>query len=440
MGVESQNGFRKLALAGAVAGLFTLSGCGGGGGESSSTTAVTSPTVESTSFTILGTAATGKAIVGAVITAKCAEGTGTATTDSNGLYTMEVSAAKLPCLLELTNPVDNTKLHAIATGSGNLITANITPLTELQAARVLRVDPTAFSAAIATSAITLTTLKNAQVDVGVILSGIVDTSGLIDFVSTPLKAATESDVNNGDAQDKILDALSAKLSSTQRTLIADALARGESPTDIQKSIDLYLKGIRPNIGWEVSISPAIYTYVMQLCYGQNQCSALGGSILMDVDPYDNTMVQGTANGINYGDVTREELQQIIDQGTEELNTIIANLWNGRSTPSDAEIQSVFNTALASASSPEDLVSRVTEGFVKKGYPSAAGNTIATAESGYLCATTKITGDTDWIQSHSSYWAAMNAHDQSLFDLEKQYCDYALPACLVVATHKADCPG
>lgn len=114
------------------------------------------------------------------------------------------------------------------------------------------------------------------------------------------------------------------------------------------------KGIRPAISWEVSVTPAIYTYVMQLCYGSGQCTALGGTVLMDVNPNDTVTVSGTANGINYGDLTRDELQEAIDTGTAELNTLIGNIWTGTTTPSSAVMQSVFNTALANARDVADL--------------------------------------------------------------------------------------
>lgn len=79
--------------------------------------------------------------------------------------------------------------------------------------------------------------------------------------------------------------------------------------------------------------------------------------------------------------------------------------------------------------------------------------VGTAVGGYQCPTTKPVNDPLWIQSHGSYWAAASAHDSytaclqsnsestchSYYTLETQYCSYALPACLTVAT-SADCPG
>lgn len=61
-------------------------------------------------------------------------------------------------------------------------------------------------------------------------------------------------------------------------------------------------------------------------------------------------------------------------------------------------------------------------------------------TGYCCGTTKKAFDADWIQSHASYWAAMNYHDKGLYNLERQYCEYAQPTCEQIAKNVSDCPG
>jgi hypothetical protein len=67
-----------------------------------------------------------------------------------------------------------------------------------------------------------------------------------------------------------------------------------------------------------------------------------------------------------------------------------------------------------------------------------GNTNG-GKTGYLCPTTKKPFDPNWIQSHGSYWAAANAHDQGAYDLEKKYCATAKQLCEVV-TKSINCPG
>lgn len=222
--------FKKLIFTGVVAGV--LVGCGGGGSSSTPSSA--------TDLTMSGTAATGKAIAGATVSAKCQVGTGTATTIADGTYNLVVAGGKLPCVLEITNPLDGSKLHTVATGSGSSTIANITPLTEMLTARVLRNEPVvffaAFDAAVAASTITTAAVKAAQTDVGTILSGTVDTSSLGDFIATPLKAATQDNVTGGEAQDKMLDALREKFNAAQLTQVVTALANITNTADIKQVV------------------------------------------------------------------------------------------------------------------------------------------------------------------------------------------------------------
>ena len=116
---------RFNVLRGVTASLFVavLTACGGGGG---SATSPGTPTI-----TVTGTAATGLAIAGATVTGKCKVGTGTATTLANGSFTLTVTDGQLPCVLQITNPTDGTKLHTLVSGTGSTAVANITPLTEM---------------------------------------------------------------------------------------------------------------------------------------------------------------------------------------------------------------------------------------------------------------------------------------------------------------------
>ena len=208
----------------------------GGGGSSSTPGAQDTPA----DLTVSGTAATGKAIAGAPISAKCQVGIGTATTIADGTYSLVVAGGKLPCLLQITDPADGSKLHTVATGSGSAASANITPLTEMLTARVLGNEPSvffaAFDASVATSKVTTTTVKAAQTDVGTVLTGTVDTSPLGDFISTPLKAATQGNLTGGDAQDKLLDALRIKINAAQLTQVVTALAKTKNTDDIKQVV------------------------------------------------------------------------------------------------------------------------------------------------------------------------------------------------------------
>jgi 5'-nucleotidase len=80
---------------------------------------------------VAGTAAVGAPIVGTVA-ASCASGQGTARSNANGTYSVEVTDGVGPCLLKIT-PDDNTiaPLYSMAIGTGSSFTANISPLTNM---------------------------------------------------------------------------------------------------------------------------------------------------------------------------------------------------------------------------------------------------------------------------------------------------------------------
>ena len=207
------------------------------------------------------------------------------------------------------------------------------------------------------------------------------------------------------------------------------------------------KGIRPRLVWEVSVTPGIYTWVLQICY--SACTSVGSAIYEDVNPNDSVNgVIATFNGISYGDLTRTELAQVRNEATTALQNVLSNLWTATTTPGATVIENVINSAMASATSAQDFASRLVSGFTAAGFPAAAGDTttdstggtIGSATSGYLCPTTKAVNDPEWIQSHGSYWAAASAHDQGLYAVEKQYCNVAKLLCLAVVTNASSCPG
>jgi molybdenum cofactor biosynthesis enzyme len=211
-----------------------LVACGGGGSGASPAP------VASADLAVNGTAATGKAIAGAVITAKCQTGTGKATTLADGSYSLVATGGKLPCLLQVIDPADGSKLHTLVLGSDSVATANITPLTEMLTARVLGNEPSvffaAFDAAVASSKINASAVKAAQSDVVTVLTGVVDTTPLTNFISTPLKAATQGNPAGGDAQDKLLDALRIKINAAHLTQVVAALAKIQHTDDIRQII------------------------------------------------------------------------------------------------------------------------------------------------------------------------------------------------------------
>ena len=113
---------KLLAMAGMVS---ALAACGGGDDTPPTTPA---PPVITYAMTMTGVAATGAAIDAGNVTATCKVGSGIATTDGNGGYTVKVPApGEGPCIISVSK--GNLTLRSIAAGDG--AKANVTPLTEM---------------------------------------------------------------------------------------------------------------------------------------------------------------------------------------------------------------------------------------------------------------------------------------------------------------------
>ncbi|MCF8167199.1 MAG: PKD domain-containing protein [Rhodoferax sp.] len=273
--------------------LAALAACGGGGGGSTAATGTspepTTPTSPSTptptNLTISGTAATGLAISGATLTGKCKVGTGTATTLANGTFTLVITDGQLPCVLQVTNPADGTKLHSLAVGTGDTAIANITPLTNMTAARVLGTEPNvffaAFDPAVATQRLTTNGLATAQAAIDLVLTGTVDTTSIVDFFTTPLVAASQGSLNSGDSQDKILDAIKLKLSTAQIGTITTALSTDQTTDAVRQTV----------IG--LTVAPSVPPVANA---GSAQSIVAGSTVTLDA----SASSAGTGKSLTYG--------------------------------------------------------------------------------------------------------------------------------------------
>lgn len=200
----------KLILTG-LTGLTVavLAACGGGGGDSTKTVSSTK---------VSGTAATGAALAGATVTAKCASGSGSATTAADGTFTINIENAQRPCVLSVTTP-DGTTLHSVVeAGSENSVVANVTPFTELITAALAQGSTNTFFEqfdANAQARLTSGNLATSTETVRTTLSGLVDLTGF-----DPLKGALVAANNGktGNALDQLLDQLGARLKSSGATV------------------------------------------------------------------------------------------------------------------------------------------------------------------------------------------------------------------------------
>ena len=229
---------KKLCIAALMTGFaFLIAGCRSGGVPPYIPAAV--PAVQ-TELTVSGTAAAGLALAGATVGAKCRAGNGASTSNADGTYILIVAGGQPPCMLEVTKPADGSRLHVVVTGSGDSVIANISPLTEMVTARVLRNDPAAYYAAFdgaaAPAIITAASVAAAQADVRTALADVVDTGFLDDFIGVPIRAATPDNIAGGDAHDKLLDIVGARFNSVRLAQVVAALAGTANATDVKQVV------------------------------------------------------------------------------------------------------------------------------------------------------------------------------------------------------------
>ncbi len=226
---------KNVVAALAAGSVLALAGCGGssGGITSASTAPAAAP------ITLSGTAAGGAAIAGGAVNAKCATGSGTATTAADGSYTLTVTGIA-PCMLQVTDPTNAAKVYYSAVPAG-ATTANITPLTSLVVANAIGADPaTAYTSFSSTTqaAITSTAITTAVSNVSTALAGIgVSIPAGTNPVTATFTAATETKA--GSALDQQIDALAAKLANANvplSTLVTTMATNSTSATAVSSAV------------------------------------------------------------------------------------------------------------------------------------------------------------------------------------------------------------
>jgi pimeloyl-ACP methyl ester carboxylesterase len=234
--------FQLLTLG--VAGLLVA--CGGG-----------------TSYqSITGLAATGAALAGAAVTGKCGSGsTLTGMTNAEGEFRLVLSNGQtMPCMLQVVK--GDTTLHSIALDSGR---NNVTPLSDLVVTKALGSDPAAaFASFDATKGSTIKAGLDAAKTY--VKSQVTDLTG-----GAPAGDILTGSFKVGDADDKVLDNLTAKLATTGKKL--DDLRQGS-----------VLGGsLTASLDRGVLIDPAMSIYTLPaVAFDAGQLAALTGPAKCDV--------------------------------------------------------------------------------------------------------------------------------------------------------------
>lgn len=199
--------FRLLLLSSSIA---VLAACGGGGGSGGA----------ASTLILEGTAATGAAMAGAAVQARCKSGSAATTSETDGSFRIELSpGSSLPCILQAVDPLTRLELHSLAESGASR--ANITPVTELVASHVLGTTPSAVFAnfhADAQARVSSAALSESVKTVQAATAALGKDADLseVDVMKGRLQAAT--DTSAGDAADRKIDALMATLAAADRRI------------------------------------------------------------------------------------------------------------------------------------------------------------------------------------------------------------------------------
>ena len=315
--------------------VLAMAACGGG---SDSTDPVPPP--PTTPPTLTGTAATGAAIAGAALDIRCNGGSTTATTGTDGSYSVSLTAGALPCVLRVTAG-DGTVLHSLAAGTGSAARANITPVSELVMASLSGGTPSSyFDAFDATAAGALTAAKADAAVAAVVTTlkaGGVDLTDTGNVLTATLVAANGSTA--GNAFDQVLDALKTKLTTnnpgidfkTALAALADAVAK-TSP-----EVPVTALNNKPSLPAELQLQPAaancsaLRSGKYRLVINRNQPASDGhATMLLTIDATTETITddEGVPNKLTANGNCRYKTPANGDLVVSQAGVIVAQIEDG----------------------------------------------------------------------------------------------------------------
>ncbi|MFM0366644.1 hypothetical protein [Paraburkholderia sediminicola] len=215
----------RSGVAAAVAfALFQLGGCGGGGSSSASSS---TPTVTATS--VNGTVATGSAVVGATVTLTDATGAqATATTNTQGAYTISVKGMTAPFLIVATDATGISAplvsvLAKLPTGTAPAV-ANVTTLTTAIAAMLTASgNPIDLASTTALAKVTLPSVQIATITLDTMLTKILTQNGIQTAGFDPIGMAFTPNHTGADA---VIDTVSVVSAANGGLLLLSNAAPG----------------------------------------------------------------------------------------------------------------------------------------------------------------------------------------------------------------------
>jgi len=263
----------------AILTMLFLVGCGAGGSSTSSTSDGTSTTTTTTTATaaatvsLSGTAATGLALSGASIDAVCSNGaTGSATSGTDGAYTLSIASAVQPCILKATDSSSGETYYSVA--ASGTTTANITPLSHLVVTNALGSDPSSSFNASTASGISSTTLATAVTSVQSSMSSLGISISGINPLTTTLTAALSDSGLSTDSQDKAIDQLMATMSAAKISITSTGATTSGNSTNFSQL--MYSSG---------TTSTAVSSAVTSLVTAQNNSGNIISTSALSGCPY-----------------------------------------------------------------------------------------------------------------------------------------------------------
>lgn len=190
----------------ACAMLMSLAACGGDSDPPAP------PVVPPDSPAIRGVVAIGRAMPNWTVEIKCASGSGSVKTATDGSYEWPIDTAELPCVVRAQAPEDTTWMHSLAVGSGN-VTAHVTPVTEMVVTQFSGTTPDSYYYGFNQEDADAITPDAVQAAIDAALAPLtaagIDTQAIGNPMTSALVAQHGS--TPGNAHDRALDALASRL-------------------------------------------------------------------------------------------------------------------------------------------------------------------------------------------------------------------------------------
>ncbi|MCA0175330.1 MAG: hypothetical protein LCH73_03425 [Proteobacteria bacterium] len=208
--------------------LAALAACGSGGDDN--------PTEPPTAMTIQGFVAQSEALSGAAIEARCATGSGQATSNADGSYQLAVSDGAGPCLVRAATPDGGHVYGMAASGSSPQVQLNF--VTTLIVAQMTATDPDTFWSAIQPAALSQ---EAAAAGSAAVLSLLADGGAPLTQVADPLNGAIQPHQGSsaGDSYGEYLYTLPTTLATagtTQPALVSAVVTLAQASTPAGTSL------------------------------------------------------------------------------------------------------------------------------------------------------------------------------------------------------------